>query len=155
MAPQASWPPDVPAESLEARSAQPGVLSQASSARIPQPEILSKDSPPRKFLQGICTNIFFRFLIDIFQDLARIKHTIMTDFYPFYEIRRHASSLNKREQQNKLSLQRRFLATYLILGRAGRRCPVLDLRVRPAPAPAAPAGILDLERWRAEIYQNK
>ena len=30
MAPQASWPRDVPADSLEARSPQPGVLSQDS-----------------------------------------------------------------------------------------------------------------------------
>ena len=54
MAPQASWPPDVPAESLEARSPQPGVLSQASSARIPQPGVLSQDSsarsPQQRFL---------------------------------------------------------------------------------------------------------
>ena len=56
MAPQASWPPDVPAESLEARIPQPGVLSQASSARnpqsgvlskIPQPGFLSQESPAR------------------------------------------------------------------------------------------------------------
>ena len=43
MAPEASWPPDVSAESLEARSPQPGVLSQASSARIPQPGVLSQE----------------------------------------------------------------------------------------------------------------
>ena len=43
MAPQASWPPDVSAESLEARSPQAGVLSQASSARIPQPGVLSQE----------------------------------------------------------------------------------------------------------------
>ena len=53
MAPQASWPPDVPAESLEARSPQPGVLSQASSARIPQPGVLSKDSSARRSQSGI------------------------------------------------------------------------------------------------------
>ena len=47
MAPEASWPPDVSAESLEARSPQPGVLSQASSARIPQPGVLSKESSAR------------------------------------------------------------------------------------------------------------
>ena len=56
MAPEASWPPDVPAESLEARIPQPGVLSQASSARnpqsgvlskIPQPGFLSQESPAR------------------------------------------------------------------------------------------------------------
>ena len=50
MAPQASWPPDVPAESLEARIPQPGVLSQASwlasSARNPQPRVLSKILQP-------------------------------------------------------------------------------------------------------------
>ena len=46
MAPQASWPPDVPAESLEARIPQPGVLSQASSARNPQPGVLSKIPQP-------------------------------------------------------------------------------------------------------------
>ena len=46
MAPQASWPPDVPAESLEAWSPQPGVLSQASSARNPQPGVLSKIPQP-------------------------------------------------------------------------------------------------------------
>ena len=53
MAPQASWPRDVPAESLEARSPQPGVLSQASSARIPQPGVLSKDSSARRSQSGI------------------------------------------------------------------------------------------------------
>ena len=51
MAPQASWPPDVPAESLEARIPQPGVLSQASSARNPQPGVLSLDSLARSPLQ--------------------------------------------------------------------------------------------------------
>ena len=34
MAPQASWPRDVPAESLEARSPQPAVFSQASSCLL-------------------------------------------------------------------------------------------------------------------------
>ena len=53
MAPQASWPRDVPAESLEARSPQPGVLSQASSARIPQPGVLSQDSSARRSHPGI------------------------------------------------------------------------------------------------------
>ena len=53
MAPEASWPPDVPAESLEARSPQPRVLSQASSARIPQPGDLSKDSSARRSQSGI------------------------------------------------------------------------------------------------------
>ena len=58
MAPEASWPPDVSAESLEARrNSQPGVRSQASSARIPQsgvlskiprPGVLSQESPARK-----------------------------------------------------------------------------------------------------------
>merc|ERR1712185_245395 len=33
MAPQASWPPSLPADCLQARSPQPGVLSQESSAR--------------------------------------------------------------------------------------------------------------------------
>ena len=56
MAPEASWPPDVSAESLEARSPQPGVLSQESSARllrqessarIPQPGFLSQESSAR------------------------------------------------------------------------------------------------------------
>ena len=47
MAPEASWPPDVSAESLEARRSQPGVLSKASSARIPQPGVLSQDSSAR------------------------------------------------------------------------------------------------------------
>ena len=47
MAPQASWPPVASAESLEARSPQPGVLSQASPARIPQPGVLSKGSSAR------------------------------------------------------------------------------------------------------------
>ena len=47
IAPEASWPPDVSAESLEARSPQPGVLSRASSARIPQPRVLSKGSSAR------------------------------------------------------------------------------------------------------------
>ena len=51
--PQASWPPDVPAESLKARSPQPAVLSQPSSARIPQPGVLSKDSSARKCQAGI------------------------------------------------------------------------------------------------------
>ena len=63
MAPQASWPRDVPAETLEARSLQPGVLSQApsvlqpgvlgqvrsllsqeSSARSLQPRVISQES---------------------------------------------------------------------------------------------------------------
>ena len=43
MAPEASWPPDVSAESLEARSPQPGVLSQALLARILQPGVLSQE----------------------------------------------------------------------------------------------------------------
>ena len=56
VAPEASWPPDVPAESLEARIPQPGVLSQASSARnpqqdssvgIPQPGVSSQESSAR------------------------------------------------------------------------------------------------------------
>ena len=46
MTPWASWPPDVSAESLEARIPQPGVLSQASSARNPQPGVLSKIPQP-------------------------------------------------------------------------------------------------------------
>ena len=50
MAPQASWPPDVPAESLEARNPQPGVLSQPSSARSPQPGILSNSSATKSQL---------------------------------------------------------------------------------------------------------
>ena len=50
IAPEASWPPDVSAESLEARSPQPGVLSQSvfspdSSARSPQPGFLGQESP--------------------------------------------------------------------------------------------------------------
>ena len=49
--PQTSWPPDVPAESLEARSPRPGVFSQASSAgilsKIPQPGVLR--SPQQGF----------------------------------------------------------------------------------------------------------
>ena len=53
MAPHASWPPDVPADSLEARSPQPGVLSQDSSTRNPQPGVLSKDSSSRKSQSGI------------------------------------------------------------------------------------------------------
>ena len=53
MAPQASWPPDVPAESLEARRSQPGVLSQASSARIPQPGVLSQDSLARNLQPAV------------------------------------------------------------------------------------------------------
>ena len=40
LAPQASWPPEVPAEFLEARSSHPGVLSQGSLARSPQPGVL-------------------------------------------------------------------------------------------------------------------
>ena len=51
MAPQASRPLDVSAESLEARSPQPGVLSQASSARILRPGVLSQDSAARKLCQ--------------------------------------------------------------------------------------------------------
>ena len=56
MAPRASWPPDVSAESLEARSLsqepsarrpQPGFLSQESSARIPQPRVSSQESSAR------------------------------------------------------------------------------------------------------------
>ena len=46
MASQASWPPDVPADSLEARSPQPSVLSQDSSARSPQQRFLSKIPRP-------------------------------------------------------------------------------------------------------------
>ena len=47
MAPQTSRPPSLPADCLQARSLQPGVLSQGSSARNPQPGILEgshKDS---------------------------------------------------------------------------------------------------------------
>ena len=56
MAPQASWPPDVPADSLEARSPQPrgihsqepaaktATLSQLSSGRTLQPGVLGQDS---------------------------------------------------------------------------------------------------------------
>ena len=53
MAPEPSWPPDVSAESLEARSPQPGVLSQASSARIPQPGVLSQESAAKIPQPGI------------------------------------------------------------------------------------------------------
>ena len=70
MAPEASWPPDVPAESLEARSPQPRVLSQVSSARLlshessakipqtmsvrnPQPGVLSQESAARIPQPGI------------------------------------------------------------------------------------------------------
>ena len=53
MVPEASWPPDVSAESSEARNPQPGVLNQASSARIPQPGVLSKDSSARRSQSGI------------------------------------------------------------------------------------------------------
>ena len=53
MAPQASWPPDVPAESLEARRSQPGVLSQVSSARIPLPGVLSQDSLARNLQPAV------------------------------------------------------------------------------------------------------
>ena len=47
MAPWSSWPPDESAESLEARSPQPGVLSQESSARIPQQKISVRNPQPR------------------------------------------------------------------------------------------------------------
>ena len=54
MAPQASWPPDVPAESLEAM--------QVSSARRPQPGFLgqesSKDCSARKFQTATSSNPF-------------------------------------------------------------------------------------------------
>ena len=53
MAPEASWPADVSAESLEARSPQAGVLSQASSARIPQPGVLSQESEAKIPQPGI------------------------------------------------------------------------------------------------------
>ncbi len=53
MAPQSSWPRDVPAESLEARRSQSGVLSQASSARIPQPGFLSQESSARSPQPGV------------------------------------------------------------------------------------------------------
>ena len=46
MAPQASWLPDVPAESLEARSPQPGNLSQESSARSPQQDSSARIPQP-------------------------------------------------------------------------------------------------------------
>ena len=48
MAPRASCLPGVPADSLDARSPQPSVLSQESSARIPQPENLSQESSARR-----------------------------------------------------------------------------------------------------------
>ena len=44
MAPQTGWQPSLPADCLQARSLQPGVLSQGSSARNPQPGILSQES---------------------------------------------------------------------------------------------------------------
>ena len=53
MAPQGSWPPGLPAESLEARISQPRMLSQASSAKIPQPGVLSQESSA-SCLQPIC-----------------------------------------------------------------------------------------------------
>ena len=53
MAPEASWPPDVPAGSLEAWISQPGVLSQASSARIPQPGVLSQNSLARNLQPAV------------------------------------------------------------------------------------------------------
>ena len=43
IAPEASWPPDVSVESLEAWSPQPGVFSQDSSARSPQQGFLSQE----------------------------------------------------------------------------------------------------------------
>ena len=46
VAPRASWPADVPAKGLEARSPQ-----QDSSTRIPQPGALSKDSLARRNLE--------------------------------------------------------------------------------------------------------
>ena len=55
MAPRASWPPDVPAESLEARSPQPGFLSQESSAKIPQPENLSQESSANSAQPSVCS----------------------------------------------------------------------------------------------------
>ena len=48
VAPQTSWPPSLPADCLQARSPQPGVLSQGSSARNPQPGILEGS------LEGSC-----------------------------------------------------------------------------------------------------
>ena len=49
----ASWPPDVPAESLEARNPQPGVLSQPSSARSPQQGFLSQKISVRNSQPGV------------------------------------------------------------------------------------------------------
>ena len=42
MAPQPSWPPSLPADCLQARSPQPGVLSQEFAAKIPQPGVSSQ-----------------------------------------------------------------------------------------------------------------
>ena len=53
MAPQPSWPPSLPADCLQARSLQPGVLSQGSSPRNPQPGILSQESAARNLQPGI------------------------------------------------------------------------------------------------------
>ena len=40
VAPQASWPPSLPADCLQARRPQPGILSLGSSGRNPQPRVL-------------------------------------------------------------------------------------------------------------------
>ena len=42
MAPEASWPPDVPTACLKARSPQPGIVGEVSSARSPQQGFLSQ-----------------------------------------------------------------------------------------------------------------
>ena len=67
MAPQASWPQDVPAESLEARSPQPAVFSQDSSARNPQPAVSSQSVWGPRW-----SHVFFFKLAHEFVNLANI-----------------------------------------------------------------------------------
>ena len=118
MAPQASWPPDVPAESLEARIPQPGVLSQASSARNPQPGILSKipqpgflsqESPANLF--GVCVGVISfcklqaitlcrGFAVEYSPKAAKVVSE-----YMFTNIRR----INYRIHQNKIECLTKFL----------------------------------------------
>ena len=62
MASQASWPPDLSADSLEVRSPQPGIFFQESSGRNPQLGVLSQrevlESSARDFYQESSARFF-------------------------------------------------------------------------------------------------
>ena len=122
MAPQPSWPPSLPADCLQARSPQPGVLSQESSARNPQPGILSRQSPANLFgvRAGVIPDVWIPTLADswipifihIFMLPVELQQACNGIFNEFLA--------GKSARVVAMWLQQRFLARYLIPGCIGR-----------------------------------